>query len=80
MMMDLEKDLNNKFTTLLTQKNHLLNEAEQIEEFLNDCDVEISRLPMSQLINNAPKFIRTISAIQNKQSPALIPVYPDFHR
>lgn len=80
MMMDLEKDLNNKLTTLLTQKNHLLNEAEQIEEFLNDCDLEISRLPMSQLINNAPNFLSTISSIQNKQSPVLMSVHPDFHR
>ncbi|KAL5233216.1 hypothetical protein ACI65C_000626 [Semiaphis heraclei] len=79
MMIDLEKDLNNKLTTLLTQKNHLVNESEQIEEFLHDCDLEVSRMPMSQLINNAPRFKRTISAMQNKLSPVLMSVYPDFH-
>lgn len=43
-------------------------------------DLEVSRMPMSQLINNAPRFKRTISAMQNKQSPVLMSVYPDFHR
>jgi len=80
MMMDLEKDLNNKLTTLLTQKNHLINETEQIEEFLHDCNLEVSRMPMTQLINNAPKFKRTITAMQKKQAPVLMSVYPDFHR
>lgn len=80
MMMDLEKDLNNKLTTLLTQKNHLVNESEQIEEFLHDCDLEVSRMSMSQLINNAPRFKRTFAAMQKKQAPVLMSVYPDFHR
>jgi len=79
-MIDLEKDLNNKLTTLLSQKNHLVNESEQIEEFLHDCDQEVSCMPMSQLISNAPRLKRTISAMQNKQSPVLMSVYPDFHR
>lgn len=79
-MMNLEKDLSHKLTTLLTQKNHLVNESEQIEEFLHDCDVEISRMPMSQLINNAPRYQRTITAMQNKQAPVIKTVYPDFHR
>lgn len=79
-MMDLDKDLDNKLTTLLTQKNLLVNESEKIEEFLHDCDLEVSRMPMSQLINNAPKFKRTIAALQKKQPPALMTVFPDFHR
>jgi nitrogenase subunit NifH len=80
MMMDLDKELNNKLTSLLTQKNHLVNESEQIEEFLHECDLELSRMPMSQLINHAPRFKRTISAMQKKQAPVRIPVYDDFHR
>lgn len=79
-MLDLEKDLNNKLTTLLTQKNHLVNESEQIEEFLHDCDLEVSRMSMSHLINNAPKFKRTIATMQKKQAPIVMSVYPDFHR
>ncbi|XP_025411276.1 E3 ubiquitin-protein ligase TRIM37-like isoform X2 [Sipha flava] len=79
MMMDLDKELNNKLTSLLTQKNHLVNESEQIEEFLHECDLELSRMPMSQLINHAPRFKRTISAMQKKQAPVRIPVYDDFH-
>jgi len=79
-MIDLEKDLNNKLTTLLTQKNQLVTDSEQLEEFLHDCDLEVSRMPMSQLINNAPRFKRTISAMQDKPFTVLTPVYPDFHR
>lgn len=80
MMLDLEKDFSNKLTILLTQKNLLVSESEQIEEFLHECDLEVSRMPMSQVINNAPRFNRNISAIQKKQTPILKPVYPDFHR
>lgn len=80
MMIDLEKDLSNKLSTLLSQKNHLVNESEQIEEFLYDCDLEVSRMSMSQLINNAPRLRRTISVMQNKQAPAFMSVYPEFHR
>lgn len=80
MMMDLEKDLNNKLTTLLSHKNHLLNESEQIKEFLKDCDLQVSRMPMSQLITNVPKFKRTIAVLQEKQPLTLTTVYPDFHR
>ncbi|XP_003245868.1 E3 ubiquitin-protein ligase TRIM37 isoform X2 [Acyrthosiphon pisum] len=79
MMIDLEKDLNNKLTTLLTQKNQLVNDSEQLEEFLHDCDLEVSRMPMSQLINNAPRFKRTISAMEDKPFTVLMSVYPDFH-
>lgn len=79
-MMDLEKDLNNKLTTLLSQKNHLLTESEQIEEFLNDCDLEVSRMPMSQLINNASRFRRTIAVMLKKPPQTLMTVYPDFHK
>jgi len=80
-MIDLEKDLNNKLTTLLTQKNLLINESEQIEEFLHDCDLEVSRMPMSQLINNAPRLKRTISAMDDKHPfTTRMSVYPDFHR
>ncbi|XP_060872898.1 E3 ubiquitin-protein ligase TRIM37-like isoform X3 [Metopolophium dirhodum] len=79
MMIDLEKELNNKLTTLLTQKNHLVNDSEQIEEFLHDCDLEVSRMPMSQLINNAPRLKRTISAMEDKPFTILMSVYPDFH-
>ncbi|VVC25902.1 Hypothetical protein CINCED_3A003233 [Cinara cedri] len=79
MMIDLEKDLSNKLSTLLSQKNLLINESEQIEEFLHDCDIEVSRMPMSQLINNAPKLKKTITAMQKKQTPVLMSVHPDFH-
>lgn len=80
MMMDLDKELNNKLTSLLTQKNHLVNESEQIEEFLHECDLELSRMPMSQLINHAPRFKRTITAMLKKQAPVRMPVHTDFHR
>lgn len=80
MMLNLEKDLNHKLSTLFTQKNRLVDETEQIEEFLRDCDMEISRMPMPQLINNAPRYQRTIAAMQNKQAPVIKSVYPDFHR
>lgn len=80
MMLNLEKDLNNKLTTLITQKNQLVNESQHIEEFLHDCDLEVSRMPMSQLIENAPRFKRYISAIQKQPTLVLKPVYPDFHR
>lgn len=80
MMMNLEKDLNNKLHTLFAQKNHLVNESEQIEEFLHDCDLEISRMPMSQLINSTSRFKKKIATMQKKQTPVLMPIYPDFHR
>lgn len=79
-MIDLEKDLSNKLSTLVTQKNRLVNESEQIEELLHDCDLQVSRMPMSQLIKNAPKMKKTITSMQNKQTPVLMSVYPDFHR
>lgn len=79
-MIDLEKDLNNKLTTLLTQKNHLVNESEQIEEFLNDCDLEVNHMSMSDLINNAPRLKKSIATMQKKQVPVIMTVYPDFHR
>lgn len=80
MMMDLEKELNIKLATLLGQKNDLLNESEQIEKFLNDCDLEVSRMPMTQLINSAPNLKKTMAKIQKKKLPILMTVCPDFHR
>lgn len=80
MMIDLEKDLNNKLTTLLTQKNHLVNESEQIEEFLHDCDSEVNRMSMTHLINSAPRLKKNIVAMQKKQAPTIMTVYPEFHR
>lgn len=80
MMMDLERDLNNKLATLVTQKNRLVNESEQIEKLLHDCNLQVARMPMSQLIKNAPKMKKTITAMQNKQTPVLMSVYPDFDR
>lgn len=79
-MIELEKDLSIKLSTLLSQKNLLVIESKQIEEFLQDCDLEVSRMPMSQLINNAPGLRRTISAMQTKQAVGLTSVLPDFHR
>lgn len=79
-MLNLEKDLNNKLHTLFAQMNHLVIESEQIKEFLHDCDLEISRMPMSQLINNTSRFEKKIAAMQKKQTPVLMPIYPDFHR
>lgn len=79
-MVNIEKDLSNKLTTLLIQKNNLLTKSEEIEEFLHDCDLEVSRMPMSQLINNAPRFKRTIHAMLNKQTPDLMSLYLDSHR
>ncbi|KAL4091039.1 hypothetical protein QTP88_025780 [Uroleucon formosanum] len=79
MMVNIEKDLSNKLTTLLIQKNNLLTKSEEIEEFLHDCDLEVSRMPMSQLINNAPRFKRTIHAMLNKQTPDLMSLYLDSH-
>ncbi|XP_050534361.1 E3 ubiquitin-protein ligase TRIM37-like isoform X2 [Daktulosphaira vitifoliae] len=79
MMIDLEKDLDTKLSTLVSQKNHLVHESKQIEEFLHDCNMEISRMTMSQLVSNASNFMRTINIMQKKQTPILMSVNPDFH-
>lgn len=79
MMLELEKDHSSKLDILITQKQNLAHEFEEIDDFLHDCDLEVSQMPMSQLVNSTQRIKNTIAAMQNKQTPVLKSVYPEFH-
>lgn len=78
-MLELEKDHNSKLDILITQKENLAHEFVEIDDFLHDCDLEVSQMSMSQLVNNTRRIKNTIASMQKKQTPVLKSVYPEFH-